>query len=372
MTTSDKTKATDMTDTGGATAAASAPKSAQAGHSPLSVGIRRGILIGAIVAGIALSFLFGWGLHPVGIIVLAAVIYMVTMFLVSRSREGGRHAVDRLVTAVVTTMFALAMVPLVSVTLGVLQKGMARMDAQFFSNTMRNVIGDGGGAYHAIMGTLIITGIATVVSVPIGILAAIYLVEYGKKNRLSRALTFFVDVMTGIPSIVAGLFAFSLWLLIMGPGFKAGIVGATALIVLMIPTVVRNTEEMLRIVPHDLREASLALGVPRWLTIVKVVLPTALAGIATGVTLAIARVIGETAPLLITVGTADSWNVNPFDSRMATLPVFAYYQYMTPGTPPGPYLDRAWSSALVLIVIVMGLNIAARLISKVFAPKAGR
>ena len=147
-------------------------------------------------------------------------------------------------------------------------------------------------------------------------------------------------------------------------------IGATALCVLMIPVVVRNTEEMLRVVPNELREAAYALGVPKWLTIVKVVLRTAIAGIATGVTIAIARIIGETAPLLVTVGITTGVNLNPFSGRMATLPVFSYYQYATPGIPPEPYIERAWAAALVLMIIVMTLNLIARAISRYFAPKA--
>jgi phosphate transport system permease protein len=176
-------------------------------------------------------------------------------------------------------------------------------------------------------------------------------------------------VMTGIPSIVAGLFAYSLFELFLGPGEKLGIIGAVALSVLMIPVVVRSTEEMLKLVPNELREASYALAVPKWRTITKVVLPTAVAGIATGVTLAIARVIGETAPLLLTVGIPVGDNFNPFEGQMATLSVFAYNQFKNPGADPQPYIDRAWAAALMLIIIVMGLNLLARLISRLFAPK---
>ncbi len=324
-----------------------------------------------LVAG-AILFALGVGAHVVALIALTALIYCVAIFVISRVVEGPRPAVDRLVTGIVSTFFALAMVPLVSVAVTVIALGAERFDVEFFTYSMRGVVGEGGGAYHAIMGTLIITAITTLVSVPIGVLAAIYLVEYGNKNTLSRALTFFVDVMTGIPSIVAGLFAYSLFVLFFGPGARAGIIGATALTVLMIPVVVRSTEEMLRLVPNELREASYALGVPKWLTITKVVLPTAIAGIATGVTLAIARVIGETAPLLVTVGITTGVNLNPFSGRMATLPVFSYYSYTSPGIPPQPYLDRAWTGLLVLIIIVMALNVIARLISKFFAPKTGR
>ena len=228
---------------------------------------------------------------------------------------------------------------------------------------MRGVVGEGGGGYHAIMGTLIITALAALMSIPVGLLTAIYLVEYGK-GRLARAITFFVDVMTGIPSIVAGLFAFALFALFFGPGVRMGFAGAVALSVLMIPVVVRATEEMLKIVPNELREAAYALGTPKWRTIIKVVIPTSIAGIASGITLAIARVIGETAPLLIIAGLTTALNFNPFDGRMATLPVFAYTSYAAPGVPREPYLDRAWAAALVLIIIVLALNLLARLIAR--------
>jgi phosphate transport system permease protein len=254
----------------------------------------------------------------------------------------------------------------VSLLYTVVSKGAARFDMEFFTETQRGVIGAGGGAAHAIVGTLIIAGAATVISVPIGIMAAVYLQEYGGKGRLARALTFFVDVMTGIPSIVAGLFAYALFAIFFGPGVRLGIMGSIALSVLMIPIVVRSTEEMLRIVPQSLREASYALGVPKWRTIVKVVLPTALAGIVTGVMLAIARIIGETAPLLITTGVVASMNTNPFDGRMQNLAVFAFNEYKTPGVPPEPSFDRAWTAALVLILIVMALNLGARLVYRRF------
>ena len=176
-------------------------------------------------------------------------------------------------------------------------------------------------------------------------------------------MTFFVDVMTGIPSIVAGLFAYALFALFLGPGVRLGIVGAVALTVLMIPIVVRATEEMLRIVPNGLREAAYALGIPKWKTIVHVVLPTALGGIITGVMLAVARVVGETAPLLVTTGVITSVNWNPFEGRMMNLSVFAYFQYKAPGVPPEPYFARAWAAALTLIIIVLVLYFVARLVS---------
>ncbi|MEO3750697.1 phosphate ABC transporter permease PstA [Streptomyces sp. B6B3] len=308
------------------------------------------------------------GLAPALCAVFAAVGYTVVVYAWSRRVEGPRKATDRLVTAVVTSAFLLALLPLVSVVLTVLERGLARLDSDFLNNSMLGIVGEGGGAHHAIMGTLIITGIAAAISVPVGLMTAIYLIEYGR-GRLARSITFFVDVMTGIPSIVAGLFAYALFELFLGPGTKMGIIGSVALSVLMIPVVVRSTEEMLKLVPNELREASYALAVPKWRTITKVVLPTAIAGIATGVTLAIARVIGETAPLLITVGNPTGDNFNPFDGQMQTLSVFAYNSYAHPGLEKEAYLDRAWAAALLLIIIVMALNLVARLISRFFAPK---
>jgi phosphate transport system permease protein len=321
-------------------------------------------LYGATIALGALLVL-GTTMAPAVAIVLLAVASGIALYAWSRVVEGPRTATDRVVTHGVTCAFLIAIAPLISLLYTVVKRGAGTLDLDFFTMTQRNVIGEGGGAEHAILGTLIITAWATIVSVPIGIMAAIYLQEYGR-GRLARALTFFVDVMTGIPSIVAGLFAYAVFALIFGPGVRLGIVGAVALSVLMIPIVVRSTEEMLRIVPDSLREASLALGVPKWRTITSVVLPTALAGIVTGVMLAVARIIGETAPLLITVGVVDSLNTNPFDGRMQNLAVFAFNEYKSPGVPPEPSIDRAWAAALTLLLIVMLLNLIARLIYRRF------
>jgi phosphate transport system permease protein len=276
-------------------------------------------------------------------------------------------------TSLVTTAFTVALLPLISLIWTVLQNGAARMiDPSFFTESMRNIVGAGGGGLHALIGTLEITAIAAVMSVPVGLLASIYLVEYGR-GHLARSVTFLVDVMMGIPSIVAGLFAYALFALLFGePGIRSGFIGAVALSVLMIPVVVRSSEEILRLVPNELREASLALGVPKWLTVLKVVLPTSLAGLTTGVMLAVARVIGETAPLLIVAGFTTSMNYNPFTGRMMTLPVFAYTQYANQGPAPEAFLGRAWASALALILIVMLLNLAGRIIARAFASKRSR
>ncbi|PZR51611.1 phosphate ABC transporter permease PtsA [Xylanimonas oleitrophica] len=295
------------------------------------------------------------------------------------SADAGRKRTDRMMTGLIYAAFVVAMIPLVSLLWTVVIRGIERFSPYFLSVSMRGVFGgmDAGGIYHAIVGTLVITLVAAAISVPIGLLTAVYLVEYGR-GPLARVTTFFVDVMTGIPSIVAGLFAFALFAIFFGPGVRLGVAASVALSVLMIPVVVRSSEEMLRLVPNELREASYALGVPKWLTIIKVVLRTSVAGLTTGVLLSIARVIGETAPILITAGYADSINFNPFEGRMATLPVYIFTQYRQGTVPCAPgaldcvediNLMRAWAAALTLILIVMLLNLVGRLVTRFFAPK---
>lgn len=333
------------------------------------------ILIGAVVISLAVFSLFGeedGGLNLLAVGALAIVIHVAVLLFASYRVEGRRRAVDRMATVFVTLAFLLAIAPLASLLFTVVTNGAERFDADFFTLSMRNVLGPGGGAAHAIVGTVLMTLAATAFSVPVGLLASIYLVEYGHGKRLSRYITFLVDVMTGIPSIVAGLFAYALFEILLGPGTRVGISGAAALSVLMIPIVVRSSEEMLRLVPNELREAAYALGVPKWLTIVKVVLPTAVAGITTGIMLGIARVVGETAPLLIAAGFSNNFNFNLFEDRMQSLPNFVYYSYVAQGVDPTASLDRAWAGALTLIVIVMTLNLAARLVARFFAPKVGR
>ncbi len=334
---------------------------------------RRQIL--AVVAGAVAVGALSWA--PQGSpnwarwVIVSLLAYCAGIYVAARVVEGRRHAVDRLATAVVCSAFVLVLLPLVSVVWTVVQRGWPRMDATFFTSSMRGVVGEGGGVWHAIVGTVIVTGLTTLMSVPFGVFTAIYLVEYGS-GRLSRAITAMVDVMTGIPSIVAGLFAYSLFVLWQGPGARSGLSGAVALTVLMTPIVIRSAEEMLRLVPDELREASYALGVPKWKTIVRVVLPTSIAGILTGVTLAIARVIGETAPLLVTAGLAQDVNLNPFSGRMTTLPVFTYYSYAQPGVPPQNGLDRAWAGALTLMIMVAILFSLARVLAAILKPKGLR
>jgi phosphate transport system permease protein len=324
----------------------------------------------AAAASVLLGLSLGWNLAS--IVVVAGLIYLIALPAWSRVVENQRAAVDRLITSLVWVALALACIPLISMLWIVISEGLPVLDAKFFTYSMRNIIGgEKGGIYHAIIGTVLITFSATVISVPIGLMSAIYLVEYGAKSRLASSVRFLVDVMTGIPSIVAGLFAYALFAVFFGAGVHLGIGGGVALSLLMIPIVVRSAEEMLKLVPSELREAAYALGVPKWKTIVKIVLPTALSGIITGVTLAIARVIGETAPLLIIAGSTDSTNFNLFKDQMMTLPVFIYYSYTQPGNHPEIARPMAWGAALVLILIVLVLNVLARALGKIFAPKKG-
>lgn len=324
--------------------------------------------LGSLVVGILLALALGG--REVAAIVLALLLFIVSSAVISAAVEGRRKATNRLATILVASAFAVAMVPLVSVVYVVVKNGVARFDMKFFTYSLSGVVGGGGGAYHAIVGTVLITAVTAVISVPIGVLCSIYLVEYGT-GKLAKAITFFVDVMTGIPSIVAGLFAFALFeLLTKDPGYRSGLAGAVALSVLMIPVVVRSTEEVLRLVPSELREASYALGTRKWKTIIRIVLPTAIGGIVTGITIAIARVTGETAPLLLTAGYNTATNTDLLTGRMSNLPEFIYFQFTVPGVPVDDGINRAWTAALVLIIIVMLLNLLARLIARIFRPKA--
>lgn len=325
-----------------------------------------------MVGGIAIAFgalLLVLGLSPIAAGLIAGLAFLVVLPVWALAIEGRRSATDRLMTGLVWSTLIIAVVPLASLIWRVVDQGAGRIDGTFLSYSFfKTQIDQPVGIYHAIIGTLLVTLGAALISVPVGVMAAIYLVEYGKKNPLAKTITFLVDVMTGIPSIVAGLFAFALFTLLFGPAYVSGFGGSVALSLLMIPIVVRATEEMLTLVPDELREAAYALGTPKWKTIVRIVLPTALGGILTGVTLATSRVIGETAPLLLIAGATDSTNMNPFDGAMTTLPVLIYGQNLR-GDAPAEAI--AWGAAFILILIVMVLNLAARVIGKIFAPKKG-
>ncbi|MET8294776.1 phosphate ABC transporter permease PstA [Streptomyces sp. NPDC005180] len=303
-----------------------------------------------------------WGL-------IAALLFVVITYTASSVVENGRQAKDRVATSLVWVCFVLAVVPLLSLMWTTVSRGMEALDGAFLSHSMNGVTSfeKGGGVYHALLGTLEQVALATLIAAPIGLLTAVYLVEYGK-GKLARSVTFFVDVMTGIPSIVAGLFILTTWNLMLGFG-PSGFAGAMALSILMMPVVVRSTEEMLKLVPNELREAALALGVPKWRMILKVVLPTAIGGIATGVMLAVARIAGETAPIMLLVFGSQLINGNPFEGAQSSLPLYIWEQYKV-GSEAS--YDRAWAAALVLIAFVMILNLVARGIARWKAPKTGR
>ncbi|MGW2385173.1 phosphate ABC transporter permease PstA [Streptomyces sp. NPDC001658] len=327
------------------------------------------IAAGSLAVGIGISLAAGlhsniqWGL-------IAAVLFVVGTYVIAARVEGPRQAKDRIATSLVWVAFLLAVIPLVSLVWSTISRGVKVLDIYFLTHSM-GLIADsepGGGIYHAIIGSLEQVGLATVIAAPIGVLTAIYLVEYGRGN-LARAVTFFVDVMTGIPSIVAGLFILSIMLMFEMQPF--GFAGSMALAILMMPVVVRSTEEMLKLVPNELREASLALGVPKWRTILKVVLPTSLGGITTGIMLAVARIAGETAPVLLLVWGNSLINSNPFEGAQQSLPLYIYQQYANSAGSGAAY-DRAWAASLTLIAFVMILNLVARGIARWKAPKTGR
>jgi len=331
-----------------------------------------------IVAGLIMALI---GFNVVGWVVIAAILYLLFVGIFSAVVENRRKAVDRLVRGIVVIAFLLAIAPLISTLYDVVARGAAdAFNPSFIFQTGHTgydpttfKVSTTIGAWQAVVGTLIITGIATVISVPIGILTAIYLVEYGRPNAwMNRTVTFLVDVMTGIPSIVAGLFAFSLFTLILGPKAFSGFSASIALCVLMIPIVVRSSEEMLKLVSMDLREASYALGTTKFVTITRIVLPTAITGLITGVMLAIARVIGETAPIFIAASFTTNFNANPFANAMETLPVMAYTAYKFPSTDITGSYASAWGAALLLVILVVILNLIARIVARLFAPKGLR
>jgi phosphate transport system permease protein len=301
-----------------------------------------------------------------------------------RSRDSGlatRRLKNNVATVLVTLCFLVALVPLVWLLWTVISRGWSTVTSSGWWSGDQRLVPDwhtaGGGALHAIIGTFEQVLICSVISVPVAVLAGIYLVEYGR-GRFRSVVTFMVDILTGVPSIVAALFIYALFIIKFGAQF-AGIWVSLALVLLMIPVIVRTTEEMLKLVPNELREASYALGVPKWKTIVRVVLPTAFSGILTGVVLGIARVAGETAPLLILVHYNASKNWNPTSGDQASLPSLIYSEFPNAANSASrkvnPFTGQAetvhnyatgrmWGAALTLIIIVMALNLIARLVSR--------
>lgn len=301
----------------------------------------------------------------------AALLFILALTAWSFRVEGRRRAKDRFASTLIYACFVAAMVPLFLILSYIVARGAPALSGTFLTHSMAGVGPNqpGGGIYHALIGTLEQVGLAAIVALPVGIFTAIYLVEYGR-GGFAKAVTFFVDVMTGVPSIVAGLFVYSF--LLLGTGLRPfGAAGSIALGVLMLPVVVRASEEMLRLVPRDLRDSSYALGVPQWRTIVKVVLPTALSGLITSALLAIARVAGETAPLILLVGYSSRINGDPFSGPQGTLPMMIWDQLGKRTGNSGTFTDgRAWGAALLLVLLVLVLNIIARLLARLARPSA--
>jgi phosphate transport system permease protein len=293
---------------------------------------------------------------------LVAYAAAVAAYLVAAGRvEGRRSVVDRLATVLMATTVGICLLALGAVLVYTASRGVRAMSVDFFYHSM-NGVGPrdrAGGAYHSILGTLEQVLLATLLSVPSGLMVAVYLTEYGR-GRFAGLVRGVIDLMVGIPSIVAGLFVYAFWVLGLHRGFS-GFAAAMALSILMLPIVVRSAEEMIKLVPQSLREAAFALGVPRWRAILQVVLPTASAGITTGVMLAVARVTGETAPLLLTAFGFDSIHRDPFHGPQSSLPLFVFTQASSAFTTA---VDRAWAGALTLIAVVLLLTVAARLVTR--------
>lgn len=277
-----------------------------------------------------------------------------------------RRVADRLALVLVSLSMAIAVTPLLLVLHSVFARGFrAVVSTAWWTHSQAGMTAfvAGGGAYHAIVGTVLQGLVCALISIPVGLMLGVYLAEYGGGTPLGRLASFMVDLLSGVPSIVAALFIYALFVATLGLP-RSELAVSLALVLLMLPVIVRATEEMLRIVPLDLREASYALGIPKWKTIVRVVLPTGISGIVTGIMLAVARVMGETAPLLILVGYAQSMNFNIFSGFMGTLPGMMYNQTNAgAGVNPVP-TDRLWGAALTLILVIATINIGARILAK--------
>ena len=280
-----------------------------------------------------------------------------------REPTGGRRTSNGIATALMVLAFVLVIIPLGFVIFTVIAKGASIISWSFLTGSIPPQVAPAnvGGIGPAVVGTIEITALATVMAVPIGILGAVYLNEYGGKGPLARLIGFMADVMTGVPSIVMGLFIFSIWVLHFG---YSGLAGAFALGCLMLPVVIRSTDEMLRLVPDPLREASYALGATKSRVTMTVVLPAAIGGIVSGALLAVARAAGETAPLIFTIlgGTAAA-NTNVFNGANTALPLQIFSNASQPYTGAQA---RAWGAALTLIAIAFILMIIARTVTARF------
>jgi phosphate transport system permease protein len=314
----------------------------------------------AIIAGGAVAWtlrvLLGWS-GVLGTVLWWYLAATVVFYVLTRDRTDSEQALDRVVTVLVWSAGAVVSAVLTWMIVFLVVKGIPALTTGFFAEDMSEVgpLTPGGGVKHSMIGTFEQVGLAALVAVPISVLTAVYLHEIG--GRLSKPVRFIVDAMSGLPSIIAGLLIFTVW--VDGRGFS-GVAGAAALAVLMIPTVTRATEEILRTIPDTLREGALALGAPQWRLIVKVVIPTALAGIVTAAILGIARAVGETAPMLLTAFGSDSTNTNPFTGAQSDLPLFVWKLIRLPYERQ---VERGWTGALILVFLVLVLFVSARFIA---------
>ena len=322
------------------------------------------VLFGSAISGFALSQLLYETFLPLsgalGYVIVWYLLFLAISWLSVRELRGSVRAKDHLVRVLVWTGASIAIVPLVLIVAYVIGKGYHALRPQFFTEDQRYVGAlsdstEGGGA-HAIVGTIQQVGIASLIAVPLGITTAVYLNEV--KGRLAKPLRTVVDAMSAVPSIVAGLFIYAAWILALG-NQQTGLAGSLALSVLFLPTVTRTAEVVLRLVPGGLREASLALGGTEWRTTSRVVLPTSRSGLVTAVVLGVARVIGETAPLILTVGGAFIMNWNPVSGKQDSLPFFVFRLIRF---PQEAQIARAWTGALVLLILVLILFVIARAI----------
>jgi phosphate transport system permease protein len=299
----------------------------------------------------------------VGFVFVSYFLFIIGYYVAAHAQADRKVAADRVATVVIGSAALLTTIPLVAIVVTVVRRGLPGLSWGFFTETLEGVAPDApataGGGHHAILGTIAQVGIATVICVPFGVLTAVYLNEV--RGRLTNFIRPIIDAMSGVPSIVAGLFIYAVWVIGLDRGFS-GFAASLALGVLMLPTVARTTEEMLKLVDPGLRESSLALGSPQWRTVMQVVLPTARAGIVTAVILGIARIAGETAPLLMTAFGNDRANLSrSFNEPQEALPLFIYKQITN---AQGSAVLRAWTGALVLVGLVLVLFMLARAVSR--------
>lgn len=278
------------------------------------------------------------------------VMAVVTSASISWIRRDRKAALNSVSTVFVYVAAAFVIIPLASLLFEIVNKGVPGFSLGIFTKDMSLTASDSplneGGLLHAVIGTLYVVLIATVISTPVGFLASLYIVEV--KGRFAGAVRFFVQAMSGVPSIVAGLFIYAVWMIGLGNSYNVA-AGAGALAILMIPTVARTAEEVLKLIPNDLREAGLALGATQWRTVAMIILPAAKSGLVTAIILGIARVAGETAPLLLTLGGADAVNLNPFEGNSSALPFYVWKNYSLGNAES---IQRAWLGVFVLMIMV--------------------